>query len=113
MLEASCHCGAVRLEIDSTPPAEVNDCRCSICRRYGALWAYYAPERVRVVLPFDTPTDVYVWGDRTLETHRCRECGCVSHWVAFDPGVDVMGVNARLMDPEVLAAARVRYSPGP
>jgi hypothetical protein len=24
----------------------------------------------------------------------------------------VMGVNARLMDPEVLAAARVRYSAG-
>jgi hypothetical protein len=25
----------------------------------------------------------------------------------------VMGVNARLMDPEVLASAHVRYSPGP
>ncbi len=79
---------------------------------YGALWAYYQPERVRV-LPSEPPTDVYVWGDRTLKTHRCRECGCVSHWVAFDPGVDVMGVNARLMDPEVLAAARVRHSDGP
>ena len=112
MIEASCHCGAVRLEIDSPPPAEVNDCRCSICRRYGALWAYYEPERVRV-LPPDAPTDVYVWGDRTLTTHRCRGCGCVSHWVAVDPEVDVMGVNARLMDPEVLTAARVRYSPGP
>jgi hypothetical protein len=33
MIEASCHCGAVRLEIDS-PPAEVTDCHCSICRRY-------------------------------------------------------------------------------
>jgi hypothetical protein len=31
----------------------------------------------------------------------------------MDPEVDVMGVNARLMDPEVLAAAHVRYSPGP
>jgi hypothetical protein len=111
MVEASCHCGAVRLQIDSPPPAEVNDCRCSICRRYGTLWAYYSPERVRV-LPSEPPTDVYVWGDRTLETHRCRGCGCVSHWVAMDPGVDVMGVNARLMDPEVLAAARVRYSAG-
>ena len=112
MMEASCHCGAVRLEIDSPPPAEVNDCHCSICRRYGALWAYYEPERVRV-LPPDAPTDVYVWGDRTLGTHRCRGCGCVSHWVAVDPEVDVMGVNARLMDPEVLAAARVRHSDGP
>jgi hypothetical protein len=64
------------------------------------------------VLPSDPPTDVYVWGDKTLETHRCRNSSCVSHWVAMDPGVDVMGVNARLMDPEVLAAARVRYSAG-
>ena len=31
----------------------------------------------------------------------------------MDPGVDVMGVNARLTDPEVLATARVRYSDGP
>jgi hypothetical protein len=30
----------------------------------------------------------------------------------MDPGVDVMGVNARLMDPEVLSAARVRHSDG-
>lgn len=49
MIEASCHCGAVVLEVDDSPPVEVNDCHCSICRRYGALWAYYAPQRVRVL----------------------------------------------------------------
>jgi hypothetical protein len=31
----------------------------------------------------------------------------------MDPEVDVMGVNARLMDPEILSAARVRHSDGP
>ena len=78
------------------------------------LWLgfYYPPHQVRM-LPPDPPTDVYMWGGRSIGFHRCRNCGCVSHWVAFDPEVDVMGVNARLMDPEVLAAARVRHSDGP
>ncbi len=31
---------------------------------------------------------------------------------AEERGVDLMGVNARLMDPEVLSAARVRHSDG-
>ena len=30
----------VSLEIDS-PPEEVTECNCSMCRRYGVLWAYY------------------------------------------------------------------------
>ena len=41
-----------------------------------------------------------------------RILALAEHWIAVDPGVDVMGVNARLMDSEVLAAARVRYSAG-
>jgi hypothetical protein len=37
MIESSCHCAAVQLEIDSAPET-VTDCNCSICRRYGVLW---------------------------------------------------------------------------
>ena len=47
---ASCHCGSVRLEVDS-PPSEVTECNCSICRRYGVLWAYYPPHQVRMLPP--------------------------------------------------------------
>ena len=50
MVEASCHCGSVSLEIDS-PPEEVTECNCSMCRRYGVLWAYYSPRQVRVLPP--------------------------------------------------------------
>ena len=110
MIRASCHCGSIRLEVDA-PPTEVAECNCSICRRYGVLWAYYPPARVRV-LPSDPPTDIYTWKDRSLEFHRCRVCGCVSHWAAADQEGDRMGVNARLMDPEVLAGARVSQVDG-
>lgn len=40
MIRTSCHCGAVGFEIE-TAPTEVTECNCSICRRYGVLWAYY------------------------------------------------------------------------
>ena len=110
MVHASCHCGAVRLEID-TPPAEVTECNCSICRRYGVLWAYYRPRQVRLDPP-DAATDLYMWDDRSIGFHRCRNCGCVTHWAPVDPAVDRMGVNARLLDPAVTAQWRVRHLDG-
>lgn len=110
MIETSCHCGLVKLEIEAAPET-VTDCNCSICRRYGVLWAYYLPAQVRFVTGEDA-TQYYMWGDRLLEFHRCRNCGCVTHWAAVDKSRDRMGVNARLMAPEILAAARVRRLDG-
>jgi hypothetical protein len=108
--ESSCHCGAIRLEV-ATAPQTVTDCNCSICRRYGVLWAYYAPREVRIIADGDA-TDTYMWSDRSIAFHRCKSCGCVTHWAGVDPAMDRMGVNARLMDPAVLTAARVRKLDG-
>jgi hypothetical protein len=110
MIEASCHCGAVCLEVDA-PLSEVAECNCSICRRYGALWAYYPLDQVRV-LPPDPPTNIYMWNDRMIEFHHCLTCGCVSHWTPADREHNRMAVNARLMDPEILAGASVRHIDG-
>ena len=110
MIEASCHCGSVKLEI-AAGPETVTDCNCSICRRYGVLWAYYSPKQVRFATGEDA-TEFYMWGDKSLEFHRCRNCGCVTHWAAIDKSRDRMGVNARLMAPEILTAARIRRLDG-
>jgi len=110
MIEASCHCGAVRIQIDLAP-AEVAECNCSICRRYGVLWAYYSPRQVRF-LPTPPPTDTYMCNGNNQHFHRCRTCGCVTHWASLDPSRDHMGVNARLMEPAILAAARLRHLDG-
>jgi hypothetical protein len=53
-----------------------------------------------------------MWDDRSIEFHRCRGCGCVTHWASVDRSRDRMGVNARLMAPDVLAKASVRKLDG-
>ncbi|HEY5072454.1 MAG TPA: hypothetical protein VII63_10535 [Caulobacteraceae bacterium] len=78
MIEAECHCGAVRIEI-AEAPSQLTDCNCSICRRLGVHWAYYAPREVTLIAASDA-TAAYVRGDRTLAFHHCRTCGCTTHW---------------------------------
>jgi hypothetical protein len=111
MLCATCHCGAIRVEVPE-PPQAVTNCNCSICRRYGALWAYYKVGTVRV-LGHPENTAEYVWGDKTLKTVRCRNCGCVTHWEPLQPTPDSeLGVNARNFDPSVLGSVRIRRFDG-
>jgi hypothetical protein len=109
MIRGSCHCGAVAIEIDvESGPTELTSCNCSICRRLGGLWSYYTPAQVRVA----GPTVTYRWGDKTLNLHHCPTCGCTTHWSPVDPALQRMGVNARLFDPAIVAAARIRRFDG-
>ena len=55
----------------------------------------------------------YVWGDKTLRSIFCRNCGCVTHWEPLDPNaVTKQGVNLGNFDPELIAAVRVRKFDG-
>lgn len=103
---ATCHCGAVEIRL-AAAPAQVTHCNCGLCRRYGVLWAYYP--MAEAVVTTQAATDSYAWNGRNVDFHRCRACGCVTHWWPRRPGRERLGVNARLLDPEVLAAASVRY----
>ena len=47
MHEGSCHCGAVRLTLPSTPVV-ATDCNCSLCRRIGGPWVYYEFGAVKI-----------------------------------------------------------------
>lgn len=111
MPTASCHCGSIRIEVDG-PPAYLNQCHCSVCRRYGTLWGYYRPDQVRVSCATDA-LDAYSWGDRMLEFHRCRACGCVTHWTSTDRTEARMAINGRLLDPADIADVPIRQSDGP
>ena len=92
----------------------MTDCNCSICRRVGALWAYYSPAQVTIAgldaivayVRHDGPDTGY------LAFHHCRTCGCTTHWSPIDTSHDRMGVNGRMMDPDVLKGVPVRHLDG-
>jgi len=111
LLDGSCHCGAVRVEVPRKPRS-LTSCNCSICRRYGALWAYYKDREVRVVAAAGA-TGEYLWGDKLLRFVRCRGCGCVTHWKGIHSKPDSkLGVNARNFEPGAVESVRIRRLDG-
>ncbi|MBF0679026.1 MAG: GFA family protein [Devosia sp.] len=104
----SCHCGAVTLRL-AHAPLEVTHCNCSLCRRYGVLWAYYSKAEVTITAE---PTNAYAWNGQHIDFHRCSTCGCVTHWYPRAASRDRLGINARLLDPAVLEGARVKQVDG-
>jgi hypothetical protein len=58
------------------------------------------------MVPPDPATDIYMWGSRSIEFHRCQNCGCVSHWAAANRKKSRMGINARLMEIPLLSACQ-------
>lgn len=111
MLTAECHCAAIRIHLPGAPPT-VTDCNCSICRRYGALWAYYTRDQVEIEAA-PGATAAYRWGDRTIEFCHCSRCGCLTHYESVDKhGRHRLAVNARMLPREVLATLPVRHFDG-
>jgi hypothetical protein len=111
MIEGSCHCGAVRWSFEGTPES-ATACNCTVCRRYGVLWAYdYEGERIKV----SGPTQVYARGTRTLGFHFCANCGCVAYWRALVPrggGRRRIAVNLRLAEPDAVGAIVIDHFDG-
>jgi hypothetical protein len=101
-------------------PAETLGRRCGTMRAYGRRilslrrghdLGGHRSARAHVLQLFDLPPDRRAVV-KSLDLHRCATCGCISHWSPVDPALDRMGVNARLMDPAIVAAARVRRFDG-
>jgi hypothetical protein len=111
MITATCHCGDVQVEVPRRPPS-LTDCNCSICRRYGVLWAYYKEAEVHIHAKRGC-TQKYSWGDKSLNFVRCGACGCVMYWKSIKRGQDNrMGVNARNWQPQDREGIRVRVLDG-
>jgi hypothetical protein len=111
-MQGTCHCGRVTWTL-AAPPLSVTACNCTICRRYGVLWAYG-----------HIGHDIEVAGDTTayrradggaIDFHFCPRCGCVTHYVATRPGADGRrwtAVNLRLTEPGAIEALPIDHFDG-
>ncbi|MCZ2495310.1 GFA family protein [Xylophilus sp. Kf1] len=107
----SCHCGAIVIEIPFAPD-HLTNCNCSICWRYGALWAYFVSGSVNIRCTASA-TEEYGWGIRDLRFFRCRTCGVVTHWEkAQTSDSSLLGINMRNFDLGALSHARVQAVDG-
>lgn len=110
-MEGSCHCGAVKWKFNVMPES-ATACNCTVCRRYGVLWAYdFEGEGVSA----SGTTTAYVWGDKSLGFHFCPTCGCVVYWRSVQPREDGrrrMAVNLRLTEPGPIAHLPVDHFEG-
>jgi hypothetical protein len=108
-IQGQCHCGAVGFEI-SQSPEWLTACNCTLCRRLAALWAHI--EKGTFTRLGDGETISYVQGDKTLAAHICSVCGCTTHWEGLLPDNEVMAVNFRMCEPDVVSRYRVRQFDG-
>ncbi len=98
MLSGSCNCGATGWTLTSDLDS-VTACNCTMCHRYGALWAYdYEDGRIEIVGSTSSFRRVGK-SDPTLELLFCPACAAVLAWRGLRLEVDHrrrMAVNIRL-----------------
>ncbi len=76
---ASCHCGAVVLEL--TMPNGLEDprrCTCSMCLKRGAIAASVLLENLRIVQGEENLT-LYQFNTMTAKHYFCKTCGIYTH----------------------------------
>ena len=114
MLKGTCHCGASGWTLTGDP-GSITACNCTLCRRYGTLWAYdYENERIRMTGPTTAYRRV---GKETpsLEIHFCPTCGCVLAWRGLkldEARRRRMAVNVRLAPPDDVADLAIDHFDG-
>lgn len=102
----SCHCGAVRFEVE----AELDHVRvgdCSICRRRGALNHRVDEDRFRLLTSWDALA-TYKFHTRTATDYFCKVCG-VLPFRRPRTAPEKWTINVRCLEGIDLEALRVEH----
>ena len=92
----SCHCGAVRFEVEAPATIICKDCNCSICKKSGN-WHLIVPKSRFKLIAGEDRLSVYTFNTGIAQHYFCSTCGVKPFYIprSNPDGVDV---NVRCLD---------------
>lgn len=102
---ASCHCGAVAVEVEAPPDLEAYACNCSMCERLGFLHLIVPRSRLRLLRGEDMLT-TYTFNTGVAKHTFCKVCGVKPFYVPRS-NPDGFSVNVRCIDPGTVRSVKV------
>ena len=114
--KGSCHCGAVRYEVDLDLATGTSKCNCSICWKRRLWGALVKPDAFRLLSPEADLAD-YQFATKSGHHRFCKTCGIASfgHGYVEEIGGAYYSVNLACLDdldPAELTRAPVKYVDG-
>jgi hypothetical protein len=107
--EGGCHCGALRLRLDTERPLAPRACRCGFCRRHNVRMVSDPNGAAELMLGAEAQT--YRFGTSATDFLICRRCGVYVGAVAELDGRIFATLNLNAFDDprRDLAAMPVSY----
>lgn len=105
--QGSCHCGAVRFEVEAADNIEVESCNCSICTKSGFLHLIVPREKFRLLSGEDTLT-TYTFNTGVAKHSFCATCG-IKPFYTPRSNPDGIDVNVNCLDTRPASIAVVQF----
>lgn len=105
MRQGSCHCGAIRFEVEGTFE-EALECNCSHCSRKGYLLSFVPRGQMTITGGADA-LSTYRFNRHVIDHHFCPTCGCAPFGVGKGPdGQEMAAINIRCIEGVDLTAVK-------
>ena len=108
--QGSCHCGAVRYEVDVDIQKPIA-CNCSMCQRAGTMLVF-VPEGSFKLISGEQATTDYQFGKKRIHHLFCKTCGIKSYGWGLNESARTYAVNVRCLADVDLATLDVQHYDG-